>query len=121
MQFLFLARRDRKHVEVLGVMQNKSIFSEKKLIANPMEALAKIDDENKFKVTNYAFSKRMDYDLFIQDFANFDHFKQSMLSQGFKGIPTGLQPLFFTFNEQAQTLQKPSRGKTMMQRKSKLS
>jgi hypothetical protein len=121
MQFLYLARRDRKHVEVLGIMQNKSIHSEKKLITNSMETLSKIGDEYRFKINNYAYSKRMDYDLFIQDFAHFDHFKTTMLSQGYKGLPSGLQPLFFTLQEQAQKINRPKSNNTMMQRKSKFS
>lgn len=118
MQFLFLAKRNKKHVVVLGAMASNSNYSERKLITDVNQELANLKDEFKFKISEYVYQNRMYYDLYIQDFPNYFALKNNLLKTGYKGLPSGLQPLFFTINEPVVELEKPKIN-TMIQRNSK--
>ena len=116
MQILYLARRDKNHVEILGAMKSQPIFTNKILITDVNKNLKDLPEEEKFKIANYYFEKRMHYDLYIQDFPNYMKFRNYMLSQGYKEIPTGLQPLFFENKNAVAQTSRPY-VKKMMQRK----
>jgi len=120
MQFLFLAKRDKKHVVVLGAMESKSNYSERKLITDAIQELTNLNDDHKFKIINYAYENRMHYDLYIQDFSNYFALKNNLIKNGYKGLPSGLQPLFFLNNQPIMDLPKPT-TKTMIQKNSKKS
>jgi hypothetical protein len=118
MQFLYLAKRDKKNILVLGAMNNNSAFSEKKLITDVTKELQNLTDEFKFKISSYAYQNRMHYDLFIQDFANYFAFKSYLTRNGYTGVPSGLQPLFFNQNKPLLQLERPIIN-SMIQRNSK--
>lgn len=118
MQILYMVKRDKKGVKLLGTMKNDSTHSLPHIITKIADELKDFDNKVKFELENFVFKNRMDYELILQDFKNFDDFVEVMKNSGFKGIPYSAQPIFFSNAEPLRILKKFN-DKKMLQRNSR--
>jgi hypothetical protein len=114
MQYLYLARRDKKAVELLGVFNNSQNKSNLVRVHN-IESL-KLTAEQKFLLENYYLDRKMMWELLIEDFSDFTDFRNQLSARRYDNLPRHMAPKFFTGNQPLTTIsyEKP---KTMLQRK----
>jgi len=96
MQILYLARKDKRAVKILGVCNSETNLSHKLMVLDIDKIFANLDENLKFNLINFSNQNKMDYDLFLQNFSSFDEFKIELSRYGYKGLPNSLNALFFT-------------------------
>ena len=95
MQILYLARKDKKAVKILGVCNSDTKLSSRMMIMDFDKTFQNFDENLKFNLSNFSHQNRMEYDAFLQNFSNFEEFKIELSRYGYKGLPNSLNALFF--------------------------
>lgn len=112
---MYLARRDKSAVELLGVFLNKEKTSDPKRIYD-VNSL-RMDDKYVFQLSNYYEDKKLMWEIFIENFANFEDFRKKLLQRRYGNIPNHTAPKLFNLNNPILEL-KENKPKIMLQRKS---
>lgn len=114
MQYLYLARRDKSAVELIGVYRNASPISSPTRV-NSIHTLP-ISDKDKFELNNYYENKRHMWEIIVEDFANFADFRKRLAERRYQNIPSNADPKLFYEKTELLKLQS-HKPKIMLQRK----
>lgn len=116
MQFIYFGRRDRKAVDIVGIAPTEAILSE----VYQMDDIAKHKDnipaDKLQKLIMWQRNRLMDWQLYVENFKDFNDFREKLTKRGFKGLPNYGNPLLFNAPAPVVELNKPA-NKTMLQRK----
>lgn len=114
MQFLYMARRDRTAVELLGVFENKEVSSNQSRISK-LSSL-NLSPENLFKLENFYTDKKMMWELIVENFTDFDDFRNNLKKRRYDNLPVHAGPKLF--NEKKEVISVPNKKpKVMLQKK----
>lgn len=116
MQFIYCARRDKKSVEVLGICNCQSVKSERQIMLFAKHKFQMLSEDNINKIEQYYSKKKMMWEMFVQNFANFHEFYNEMQQMGYQGIQNQARPLLFLHHQQIIEI-KSKPKKVMIQRK----
>jgi len=114
MQFLYLARRDKSAVELIGTYKNNSTASSPSRIQSIHNL--PLSDKNKFELINYYEQKKQLWEIFIENFANFADFRKKLFERRYKNIPANADPKLFNGKDEILKLDVKSQ-KIMLQSK----
>ena len=114
MQYLYIARRDKSAVEIIGIFKNQSKASSPQII--PSVHLLAVDDKKKFELTNYYENKKQLWEIFLENFENFVDFRNRMTERRYKNIPASGDPKLFHEGSEIMKLEN-KKQKVMLQRK----
>lgn len=117
MQFIYCARRDKKAVEVVGICNYPSSKSDRQILIFAKEKFHMLSTDIVNKIEQYYSNKKMFWEMFVQNFANYHEFYREMQQIGYSGIQDHGKPLIF-LHHQAITEIKTKPKKVMLQRKS---
>ena len=116
MQFIYCARRDKKAVEVLGICNCPSVKSERQIILFAKHKFQMLSEDNINKIEQHYSKKKMLWEMFVQNFANFHEFYHEMETLGYQGIQNHAKPLIFLHHQPVFEI-KTKPKKVMIQRK----
>ena len=114
MQYMYLARRDKSAVELLGVFSNKEKSSDPRRI-HSIQSLH-MEDKYIFKLANYYEDKKMMWEIFLENFEDFDDFRKKLFKRRYENIPTHAAPKLFNSKNPIMEL-KENKPKIMLQKK----
>lgn len=114
MQYLYLARRDKSAVELLGVYKNNNVASLPSRISSA-HALP-LPDKHKFELVNYYENKKQLWEIFVENFENFENFRQKLYERRYQNIPASAEPKLFNGKNEILKLDNKT-SKIMLQRK----
>ena len=116
MQFIYFGRRDRKAVDIVGVASTNETFSEAYQMDDIQQHKNNIPPDKLQKLIMWQRSRLMDWQLYVENFKDFNDFREKLTKRGFKGLPNYGSPLLFHAGEPVVYLSAPSQ-KTMLQKK----
>lgn len=116
MQFFYCAKRDKKAVELVGICKSASLRSDPQIFLFAKERFHMLSAEIIEKIEQYYANRKMLWEMFVQDFANFRQFYDEMKHKGYFGIHDNEKPLIFLHNQPIVEIKQKSK-KTMLQRK----
>ena len=100
MQILYCARRDKSAVEIVGTMSSESKQSHPAIFICKKENMLNLPEKIQFDIQRYYHPKKMLWELFIQNFVNYDDFYKNLSARGYKGIQNSSRPIIFNSNKQ---------------------
>jgi len=91
MQFLYMARRDKKIAEVLAVAESdgKSIYK-RNLQTNSIN----LNNDKKFQLDSHYFPNRMDWELIVEEAPSYASLRENLKKRGYKFVPGGFTHLW---------------------------
>ena len=116
MQFIYFGRRDRKAVDIVGIAPTNETFSEIYQMEDISKHKNNIPPDKVQKLIMWQRNRLMDWQLYVENFKDFNDFREKLVKRGFTGLPNYGNPLLFHASEAVVQISAPSQ-KTMLQRK----
>ena len=116
MQLLYLGRRDKSSVQIIGLIWGSHSPCEPVQIDNLKEYLDRIPADFYGRILSIQQQKRMDWQLYVENFEDIQDFEKKLKARGYKSIPAGVTPLVYSSRTQIIDA-KPPTIKTMVQKK----
>ena len=95
MQILYFARRDRKAVDVVAKLDSQQIASVCLPIHDIKPYLDTIPPAAVQKIMTMQTKRQMDWQLYLENFANYEDFKAKMIRRGYRGLPSSISPMIY--------------------------
>jgi hypothetical protein len=99
MQLLYFARRDKKAVDVVAKLDSNQTTSICLPIHDIKPFLDSIPPIAVQKIMGMQGKRQMDWQLYLENFANYDDFKGKLLRRGYKGLPSSISPMIYSGKE----------------------
>lgn len=116
MQFIYFGRRDRKAVDIVGIAATNDVLSETYQMDDISKHKDNIPADKLQKLIMWQRNKLMDWQLYVENFKDFNDFREKLAKRGYKGLPNYGNPLLFSASAPIVELNCPVK-KTMLQRK----
>lgn len=114
MQFLYMARRDKSAVELLGVFANEQNNS-MPFRVNALSTLSLQPDQH-FALENFYADKKMMWELIVEDFEGFQDFRDKLEKRRYDNLPRSATPKLFQGTKPLKSISQ-NKPKIMLQRK----
>lgn len=114
MQFLYMARRDKSAVELLGTFQNKQTASSPYRV-NKFSSL-NLQPDQQFALENFYSDKKMLWELIVEDFSGFQDFRDKLAKRNYDNLPRHATPKLFQGSTPLKSISQNTQ-KIMLQKK----
>jgi hypothetical protein len=96
MQILFFGRRDKKAVDVVAKLDSPQTSSVCLPIHDIKPFLDEIPPSAVQKILTLQGKRQMDWQLYLENFLNYEDFKAKLTRRGYRGMPSSLSPMVYS-------------------------
>jgi|688.fasta_scaffold517221_1 hypothetical protein len=116
MQLVYFGRRDKKAIDVVGLCPSDVHKSIPYQLDNLLLHRENIPVEHFQKLQIWQQKMVMDWQLYVENFKDYDDFVNRMTQRGYKGLPNTISPILFRSDKEIVKPNMPT-SKKMLQRK----